>query len=67
MTTATNKRTGKYTPKDEAYFHTFLSGPSKDHVESFCRRMAQMADEEGITMRKPEFIEVLGLLADKKL
>jgi hypothetical protein len=53
--------------KDEAYINFFMSGPSKELVEAFMRKVCEMADKEGITMREPTFIEVLGMVADHKL
>ena len=53
--------------KDEAYFHTYLSGQSREHVEAFCKEISSLAEKENITMRQPKYVEVLGMVADHTL
>ena len=55
------------TTKEEAYFHVWLSGESQEYVEAFVQKIVEMAEKENITMRKPKYVELLGMIADHKI
>ena len=55
------------TTKEEAYFHVWLSGESQEYVEAFVQKIVEMAEKENITMWKPKYVELLGMIADHKI